>query len=463
MAKSLERPAPRGREEPAAQAAAPVLVLGRLRGTWRCWSTAGCPGWEIVYWIVPFGDPPGNAWGEQAWEILWYLRTYLWFVLLSPLLLRIFRLAPVPVLVLSLAPVLVLNFLRDAPQDNRFGSALWDLATYLCCWLLGLRTATGVLRRLRPAAVGAASLAALAYGGWFALAHRAEYGTYDLDEIPLAQAFWSAGFVILLLYVKAATAGSTSPGWRASGGLDRMVTIFNRRAVRIYLWHEIALILAVPLMDEFCNFPAFETWLPPESQWFLFGVGWACVGTRPALRLGRGRGGEEEAAAAALGGRCRAPPGVRAGLCRVIRSVLPRWERDPRIPGQAAARSRLDVRRRGGNGRPDERRPVARPGRVWRKEVAKAVDARPAQKVLDLAAGTATSSLPFARSGAYVVPCDFSLGDAPGGQDNHPWLPLTAGDATKLPFKDDAFDTVTISFGLRNVQDTDAPSASCTG
>lgn len=93
--------------------------------------------------------------------------------------------------------------------------------------------------------------------------------------------------------------------------------------------------------------------------------------------------------------------------------------------------------------------------RVWRKEVARAVDARPAQKVLDLAAGTATSSLPFVRTGAYVVPCDFSLGMLQVGKRNHPWLPLTAGDATKLPFRDDVFDAVTISFGLRNVQDTD--------
>ncbi|MFE6837989.1 demethylmenaquinone methyltransferase [Streptomyces sp. NPDC057705] len=94
--------------------------------------------------------------------------------------------------------------------------------------------------------------------------------------------------------------------------------------------------------------------------------------------------------------------------------------------------------------------------RVWRKEVAKAVGARPGQKVLDLAAGTATSSLPFAATGAYVVPCDFSLGMLQEGKKKHSWLPLTAGDATKLPFKDDVFDTVTISFGLRNVQDTDA-------
>ncbi|WP_046779312.1 demethylmenaquinone methyltransferase [Streptomyces yangpuensis] len=94
--------------------------------------------------------------------------------------------------------------------------------------------------------------------------------------------------------------------------------------------------------------------------------------------------------------------------------------------------------------------------RVWRKEVARAVDARPGQKVLDLAAGTATSSLPFAATGAYVVPCDFSLGMLMEGKKRNAWLPLTAGDATRLPFKDDVFDTVTISFGLRNVQDTDA-------
>ncbi|MET9776826.1 demethylmenaquinone methyltransferase [Streptomyces sp. NPDC006367] len=94
--------------------------------------------------------------------------------------------------------------------------------------------------------------------------------------------------------------------------------------------------------------------------------------------------------------------------------------------------------------------------RAWRKEVARAVDARPAQKVLDLAAGTATSSQPFARAGAYVVPCDFSLGMLQVGKERHAWMPFTAGDATRLPFRDDVFDAVTISFGLRNVQDTDA-------
>ncbi|MYS84537.1 demethylmenaquinone methyltransferase [Embleya scabrispora] len=93
--------------------------------------------------------------------------------------------------------------------------------------------------------------------------------------------------------------------------------------------------------------------------------------------------------------------------------------------------------------------------RSWRKAVARAVDARPGERVLDLAAGTGTSSLPFRDAGAEVVPCDFSVGMLREGKRRHPELPFTAGDATRLPFKDATFDAVTISFGLRNVSDTE--------
>ena len=94
--------------------------------------------------------------------------------------------------------------------------------------------------------------------------------------------------------------------------------------------------------------------------------------------------------------------------------------------------------------------------RLWRRAVAQAVDARPGERVLDLAAGTGTSSMPFADAGAYTVPCDFSQGMLQEGKKKHPWMPFTAGDAMRLPFRDGVFDAVTISFGLRNVQDTDA-------
>jgi demethylmenaquinone methyltransferase / 2-methoxy-6-polyprenyl-1,4-benzoquinol methylase len=94
--------------------------------------------------------------------------------------------------------------------------------------------------------------------------------------------------------------------------------------------------------------------------------------------------------------------------------------------------------------------------RRWRKAVVDAVDARPGQRVLDLAAGTGTSSQPFADRGAVVVPCDFSLGMLRVGKRNRPHLAFTAGDGTRLPFADGTFDAVTISFGLRNIVDPDA-------
>jgi len=91
--------------------------------------------------------------------------------------------------------------------------------------------------------------------------------------------------------------------------------------------------------------------------------------------------------------------------------------------------------------------------RRWRKVVLDAVDPRPGQLVLDLAAGTGTSSEPFASRGARVVPCDFSLGMLQVGKRARPELPFVAGDGTRLPFADDTFDAVTISFGLRNIVD----------
>ena len=93
--------------------------------------------------------------------------------------------------------------------------------------------------------------------------------------------------------------------------------------------------------------------------------------------------------------------------------------------------------------------------RIWRVATRKAVGARPGERVLDLAAGTGTSSEEYADAGIDVVPCDFSTGMMAVGKRRRPDLPFVAGDATALPFADASFDAVTISFGLRNVVDTD--------
>lgn len=93
--------------------------------------------------------------------------------------------------------------------------------------------------------------------------------------------------------------------------------------------------------------------------------------------------------------------------------------------------------------------------RRWRRATISAIDALPGERVLDLAAGTGTSSEPLADAGVDVVPCDFSPGMVEVGRRRRPDLPFVVGDATDLPFADGEFDAVTISFGLRNVVDTD--------
>jgi demethylmenaquinone methyltransferase/2-methoxy-6-polyprenyl-1,4-benzoquinol methylase len=93
--------------------------------------------------------------------------------------------------------------------------------------------------------------------------------------------------------------------------------------------------------------------------------------------------------------------------------------------------------------------------RRWRRAVVEALDMRPREKLLDLAAGTGTSTEPFVDAGVLAVPCDFSLGMLRVGRRRRPDLQFVAGDATRLPFADAAFDAVTISFGLRNVVDPD--------
>jgi demethylmenaquinone methyltransferase/2-methoxy-6-polyprenyl-1,4-benzoquinol methylase len=90
--------------------------------------------------------------------------------------------------------------------------------------------------------------------------------------------------------------------------------------------------------------------------------------------------------------------------------------------------------------------------RIWRKKVAKLVNSQPGQKILDLAAGTGSSSIVFLRDGVKVVAADFSNGMLEEGRKRHPELEFVFADASSLPFADQEFDTVTISFGIRNVE-----------
>jgi len=216
-----------------AAVAVPVMLL-------HGWSTAGdhALDWpRLLFWIVPVGDPPGSTWGQPLWEVLWYLRAYLWFVLASPLLHALYRRAPWPTMaapLLGLAALMVTGFGLPGWGD----AVLWDLVTYGACWIAGFAHHDGRLARI-PLSAHLALVGSLATGGigWL-LSHPGPHGV-DLNEVPVAQALWSLAFVLAALR------------WRpALAWLDRArpvataIRLINARAVTIYLWHNPLISLA---------------------------------------------------------------------------------------------------------------------------------------------------------------------------------------------------------------------------
>jgi demethylmenaquinone methyltransferase/2-methoxy-6-polyprenyl-1,4-benzoquinol methylase len=93
--------------------------------------------------------------------------------------------------------------------------------------------------------------------------------------------------------------------------------------------------------------------------------------------------------------------------------------------------------------------------KAWRRATTAIIDPKPGMKILDMAAGTGSSSEPLAAAGADVIPADFSQGMLDAGRKARPHLRFTKADALALPFLDNEFDVFTISFGLRNTNDTD--------
>jgi demethylmenaquinone methyltransferase/2-methoxy-6-polyprenyl-1,4-benzoquinol methylase len=93
--------------------------------------------------------------------------------------------------------------------------------------------------------------------------------------------------------------------------------------------------------------------------------------------------------------------------------------------------------------------------KAWRRVVTSIIAPKPGMKILDIAAGTGSSSRPLVDKGAEVTALDFSHGMIEQGRKQNKNINFVQGDALKLPFEDDSFDATTISFGLRNTSNTD--------
>ncbi|GAA1755950.1 acyltransferase [Luedemannella helvata] len=217
---------------------------------WLLWSDnpTALPPVELLLWLLPVGQPAGAAQLLPATIVLWYVVTYLWLVILSPLLYALFRRWPVPTVLAPLA-VLALTQLvapgAGVDLDTTSGHALVDAAVFGACWVLGFAHRDGALRRLPVPVWLSLSGVLLAGGTAWALTHPGEGGTVDLNEIPLAQGLYSTGFVLLLMRL------TPSMAWlRRFRGLDWLVSAINARAVTIYLWHNIALSASEPVADK---------------------------------------------------------------------------------------------------------------------------------------------------------------------------------------------------------------------
>ncbi len=93
--------------------------------------------------------------------------------------------------------------------------------------------------------------------------------------------------------------------------------------------------------------------------------------------------------------------------------------------------------------------------RAWRKKVKNLIAPTTGMQILDLAAGTGSSSEPLAKAGASVTALDFSEGMLAAGRKRRPYINFVLGDALALPFEKNSFDVTTISFGLRNTNNFD--------
>ena len=94
--------------------------------------------------------------------------------------------------------------------------------------------------------------------------------------------------------------------------------------------------------------------------------------------------------------------------------------------------------------------------KAWRKVVTSIIGPIPGLKILDIAAGTGSSTRPLVDAGADVIALDFSAGMIEIGRKRHKDIKFVQGDALNLPFEENVFDVTTISFGLRNTSNIDS-------
>ncbi|WP_045743376.1 acyltransferase family protein [Actinoplanes rectilineatus] len=250
-----------------------VIAVTAMLATGRPWDT------RMLLWGFPLADATAHGWWAQALNHTWYLRDFLWFVLLSPLALPVFRRFPLASVVTPYLALIVLTL-----SEIEIPAVAFHMAFYGGAWMLGFAHHDGHLNRLGRKKIFLLAGALAVPAAIWVLTHPGPRG-YDLNDIPLGNALWSAAFILIAL-------GITPPMVKER----RVLTVLNARALTIYLWH-IPIIVTVVQFGERHHLPGGNAGLLWRSAVVLtllalvtLAVGWIedlAAGRRPALVPGR--------------------------------------------------------------------------------------------------------------------------------------------------------------------------------
>ncbi|ROT33999.1 acyltransferase family protein [Micromonospora sp. HM5-17] len=253
-----------------------VVVTALLLTGWGA-APAARLGWgELIWWVFPARTPPvgSQSWAWACNTVLWYIVTYLWLVLLSPLLRPAFRRWPWQSLAVAAALPIAFRY-EVVNAGGYFTEQVTNVASYLACWLLGFAHHDGLLRRISARrfalvviGLALAGAAWVLYLGW-------STGNYDLNRMQGANTLWSLVFVATVFRFRPRLdwLGRIRP-------LDRAVELLNARAVTIYLWHLPAGVLAGSLIAPVAASGGWMTniVLRLAVVWVLVGVAVALFG-----------------------------------------------------------------------------------------------------------------------------------------------------------------------------------------
>lgn len=222
---------------------------------------AQAPGLSILSWLFPITEPPASDLGYEWVLPLWYLRTYLWLMLISPSLLWLWRHWPKVMMSLPLLSLLLIvgGFIQ---VGGTIGDSLVSMLTYVTCWMIGFAHNDNKLQRVRLRWVLAVGALLSAAGVIVAMRYPvAGSEGIAVGDIPVATALFSLGFSMVLLRLPLRfSAVNRIPV------LNTLLEAVNRRAMTIYIWGNLAIWLSLAAMERFGIYETLpELWWPFTS------------------------------------------------------------------------------------------------------------------------------------------------------------------------------------------------------